>query len=628
MPEDLNDPPRVPEERPRSEWPGIVLRLGVALIVLVGGYVGLAYYLGERVPAGTTVEGVDIGTLSKDGARSVLDDKLADMAATPIVVELEGEEARLEPAEAGLTLDLDETLTGVAGVSFDPRNIWAHLTGDGRAVDLATSVDREALEGALTTASEDLDREPVQASVVLSQGEVKAGLPEDGVQMRVSETANEIEDVWPQSTSLSVDNEVVTADLNAESVEAFVSEYAEPALSDPIVIEVEDEDAKATISPNQLSRLLSVEQVDQDGTPGLQLVLDEAGLAEIVDGALVDVEQSARNATVRLGDQGSPVLVDAVVGTEVDEEAVLAGVRQILKVDESSQGAAAGDSSENTADDAPDDSSQTSARSPDDAGQTASPDGEETVSLDGRTIVVTTSEIEPEITDEQAAKWDFETVMAEFRSEFPTGTDNADRTENIRVGLRYVNGSVVMPGESFSLADTLAPISPDRGYVEAGVIADGRLVKGIGGGLSQVSTTLLNTAWFSGVELNAFTPHSYYISRYPVGREATISVGSIDNVWSNDTKSPIVIQTSIEGDEIVMRFFGDRQYTVETRTGKRRDMTQPDTETDDSEDCLTQGAVEGFTITVARDLIKSGDVVRTDEYTTTYQPSPGVTCRD
>ncbi|MGC1208194.1 MAG: VanW family protein, partial [Ornithinimicrobium sp.] len=355
-------------------------------------------------------------------------------------------------------------------------------------------------------------------------------------------------------------------------------------------------------------------------------VLDEAGLAEIVDGALVDVEQSARNATVRLGDQGSPVLVDAVVGTEVDEEAVLAGVREILRVDESAQGAAAADASDSTAEDAPDDSSQTSGTSADGTEQTGSPDGEDTVSLDGRTIVVTTSEIKPEITDEQASTWDVDSVMAEFRSEFPTGAENADRTENIRVGLRYVNGSVIMPGESFSLADTLAPISPDRGYVEAGVIADGRLVKGIGGGLSQVSTTLLNTAWFSGVELNSFTPHSYYISRYPVGREATISVGAIDNVWTNDTKSPIVIQASIEGDEIVMQFFGDRQYTVETRTGKRRDITEPDTKTDDSEDCLTQGAVEGFTITVARDLIKSGDVVRTDEYTTTYQPSPGVSC--
>ncbi|MGB3259091.1 MAG: VanW family protein [Ornithinimicrobium sp.] len=618
MPEDLHDPPRVPDERPRGEWRGIAVRLAVALVVLVGGYVGLAYYLGDRAPAGTTVEGVDIGTLSEENARSVLDDKLADMATEPVVLQLDGEQTRLDPADAGLALDLERTLRGVSGVSFDPRNMWAHLTGDGRAVDLATRVDRRALEDALTTAAEDLDRDPVQASVVLSRGEVKASPPEGGVAMQVSETADQIEQQWPQSTELTVASAPVAADLSADSVDAFLSEFAEPALSDPIVITVADEDARATITPNQLSRLLSVEQVNRDDDPGLQLVLDDAGLSEIVDGALVGVEQSPQNATVRLSENGRPVLVDAVVGAEVDEDAVLAGVRQILRVDQSSDVAA--DSSESTSDE----SSATTGPAPDDAAQTASLG--DSISMEGRTITATTSEVAPDITDQDAAKWDVDSVMAEFRSEFPTGDENAERTENIRVGLRYVNGSVVMPGASFSLADTLAPISPDRGYVEAGVIADGRLVKGIGGGLSQVSTTLLNTAWFSGVELNSFTPHSYYISRYPVGREATISVGAIDNVWSNDTKSPIVIQTFIEGNEIVMRFFGDRQYTVETRTGERRQITEPDTKTDDSEDCLTQGAVDGFTITVARDLIKAGDVVRTDEYTTTYQPSPGVTC--
>ncbi len=619
MSEDLHDPPRVPQERPRGEWRGIVVRLGVAMIVLVGGYIGLAYYLGERVPSGTTVEGVDIGTLSEESASTVLDDKLADMATEPVVLELDGEETRLDPADAGLTLDFERTLSGVAGVSFDPRNMWAHLTGDGRDVDLATSVDRAALEAALTSAAEDLDRDPVQGSVVLSRGEVRVSPPEGGVSMEVSDTAEQIEQKWPQSTEMTVASAPVAADLSAERVDEFVGDYAEPALSDPIVIKVEDEDATATITPNQLSRLLSVEQVDAEGGPGLQLVLDDAGLSEIVDGALVDVEQSAQDASVRLGDNGRPVLVDAVVGAEVDEEAVLAGVRQILKVDQSAA-AAGGDARESTSDE----SSATTGPGPEDAAQTGSPD--DSVSMEGRTITVTTSEVKPEISDKQAAQWDVDSVMAEFRSEFPTGEENVDRTENIRVGLRYVNGSVVMPGASFSLADTLAPISPDRGYVEAGVIADGRLVKGIGGGLSQVSTTLLNTAWFSGVELNSFTPHSYYISRYPVGREATISVGAIDNVWSNDTRSPVVIQTFIEGNEIVMRFFGDRQYTVETRTGERRKITEPDTKTDDSEDCLTQGAVDGFSITVARDLIKAGDVVRTDEYTTTYQPSPGVTC--
>ncbi len=71
MPDESSDPPTLTQERSRSEWPGIVVRLLVALAVLVGGYLGLAYYLGERVPSGTTVEGVDIGSLSQESARSV-----------------------------------------------------------------------------------------------------------------------------------------------------------------------------------------------------------------------------------------------------------------------------------------------------------------------------------------------------------------------------------------------------------------------------------------------------------------------------------------------------------------------------------------------------------------------------
>ncbi|MGB3684236.1 MAG: VanW family protein [Ornithinimicrobium sp.] len=615
----------VPSEHTRGEWRGIIIRLTVAVLVLGGAYVGLAYYLGDRVPAGTTVEGVDIGTLSQSGATSVLEDKLSDLATEPVVVEVGEESARLEPDQAGLALDLDETLDGVAGVSLDPRTMWAHLTGNGRETTLDTAVDSAQLEQALAQAGEEVNRAPLKAAVVLTQGEVKTTLPEDGVDLDVEASAEEIADQWPGQSVYEAPTTPVPAALNAEQVESFVAEYAEPALSEPVVISVEGEDAKATITPNQLSRLLTVEQVgDAEGEASLQLILDTDGLSNLVGGALVGVEQAPRDATVRLNDLGQPEIVEAMVGKEIDEAAALSGVREILRANElpAEDDGDGADQEQSTADA---DDATASVGGPDSA-QRTSTDESDTVSVQDRTVLVTTTQVRPDIGNAEAREWEVDAVMAEFTSQFPTGADNAGRTENIRVGLRYVNGSVIMPGEQFSLADALAPISRDRGYVEAGVISAGRLVNGIGGGLSQVSTTLLNTAWFAGVELNEFTPHQYYISRYPEGREATISVGTIDNVWTNDTSSPIIIQTFIAGDDIVMRFYGDRQYTVETRTGARTNITQPESKTDDSVDCLTQGPVEGFTITVARDLISSGDVVRTDEYTTTYQPSAGVTC--
>jgi vancomycin resistance protein YoaR len=612
-PEPLPDTPRpepVADEPRRSEWWGIAVRSLLALLVLAGAYVALAYYLGDRIPNGTTVEGVDIGTLDEQSAVEVLEDKLDTLVEQPVSVVVEGSSVEVEPGELGLAPDYEGTVEGVTGLTFDPRNLWASLTGQGRALELRTTVDEDALEGALASVAQELDAEPVQAQVALSRGEVRVVLPEPGVALEVEETAERVADQWPQEPVVEAAVRAVPAALTAEEVETFVADVVEPAVASPVEVVVDE--STATVTPNQLSRLLTVEQQGEGaGDAGLVLLLDEEGLLELVHGGLGDVAQAPRDAAVRLGESGRPEILPARVGAEIDDAAVLLGVREVLQVDDALPQGTESDGEG------------------DEAEATSSPERPEPAAdptVEDRTVTVQTIEVEPEVTDEDADAWQVDAVMAEFRSQFPTGEANEDRTENIRVGLRYVNGSVVMPGEQFSLADTLAPITADRGYVEAGVIVDGRLVDGIGGGLSQVSTTMLNTAWFAGVELNEWTPHSFYISRYPEGREATIAVGLIDNVWTNDTDSPVVVQTRIEGDEIVMRFWGDRQYTVDTTTGPRRDIQEPDSFTDDSPDCLTQTAVEGFTVTVTRTLSRSGDVVREESWTTTYQPSPGVTC--
>jgi vancomycin resistance protein YoaR len=216
--------------------------------------------------------------------------------------------------------------------------------------------------------------------------------------------------------------------------------------------------------------------------------------------------------------------------------------------------------------------------------------------------------------------------MATFSSVFPTYPGNEARTANLRAGVNNVNGTVVMPGQQFSLAAALGEISPESGYVEAPIIVDGRLVQGLGGGLSQISTVVFNAAWFSGVQLDAHTPHSFYIPRYPAGREATLAVPVIDNLWTNDTDTPVVVQSWIEGDSIVMTFLGDRQYDVQTIDGERWDVTTGEAAEDDSPDCVPQTPQDGFTITNVRILLQGGVEVGRDEFTTTYKPSDEITC--
>src|SRR5699024_8060918 len=122
------------------------------------------------------------------------------------------------------------------------------------------------------------------------------------------------------------------------------------------------------------------------------------------------------------------------------------------------------------------------------------------------------------------------------------------------------------------------------------------------------------------------TPHSYYISRYPAGREATLAYPIIDNVWTNDTDTPVVVRSWIAGDQIHMQYLGERQYDVETVDGPRRDVRQPEEHVDDSPECVPQSPAEGFTISNVRILRAGGQEVSRDEFTTTYHPADEVVC--
>lgn len=562
----------LPEEPQRNEWIAILVRTLIAVLVLGGGYYLAAQYLGGRVPNGTQVEGVDIGGLSPEDARSTLESRLEDMAAAPVTVDVEGKDVQVLPEEAGLSLDLDTTLDDITGVSYHPTVLWDRVINEGRDLPLVVTVDRTSLESAVAGVADEVAIEPTEGEVWLNMGEVKSTESEDGRELDVAATAEKIEAVWPQTTTVEGVVKPTEPQLAQAEIDRFVTEVAEPAVAGPITVKVDEETAE--VSPKQIARLLTITEED-DHT--LSMDFDAEGVLEIVSDQIEEATVKPQNAGVVL-DNGTPVVTSARMGRVVDQEALVEEVRKAIEQE-----------------------------------------GEE------RVATVGTTEVEPDITDEDAAKWEM-SQMATFRSTFPGGASNADRTENIRVGLGHVNGTVVMPGETFSLSDVLAPITPERGYVEAGVISGGRLVKGIGGGLSQVSTTVLNTAWDSGVQLDEFHPHSYYIDRYPVGKEATIAIGQLDNRWTNDTDTPIVVQSWIEGSDIVMTFWGDRKYDVETVTGERTNYVQPKTKTDDSENCLPQSPQQGFTITVTRILSQSGSEADRQSYTTTYHPSDKVTC--
>ena len=117
------------------------------------------------------------------------------------------------------------------------------------------------------------------------------------------------------------------------------------------------------------------------------------------------------------------------------------------------------------------------------------------------------------------------------------------------------------------MANAMGEISLDSGYSEALIIFNGQTIKGVGGGVCQVSTTLFRTAFFSGFPIVERHPHAYRVSYYePAGTDATIYDPWPDLKFINDTGNSILIQSRIEGNNLYFDFWGTPDGRIATRT--------------------------------------------------------------
>jgi len=118
----------------------------------------------------------------------------------------------------------------------------------------------------------------------------------------------------------------------------------------------------------------------------------------------------------------------------------------------------------------------------------------------------------------------------------------------------------VEPGQTFSLNGALGPRTTDKGYKLApGIGANLEFEDSVGGGVSQLSTTLFNAVFFGCYADVTHTVHALYISRYPMGREATLNYPSIDNKFRNDSRSGVLIRTFYSGTSVTVALYGNKE---------------------------------------------------------------------
>jgi vancomycin resistance protein YoaR len=170
----------------------------------------------------------------------------------------------------------------------------------------------------------------------------------------------------------------------------------------------------------------------------------------------------------------------------------------------------------------------------------------------------------PEVSTREAKAMGIEDQLSTFTTEHTPGEP---RVTNIHLAADLLDGALVLPDTMFSLNERVGPRTKERGFVNAPVIYEGEFTEDVGGGTSQLATTTFNAAFFAGYPFVEYQPHSFYIDRYPMGREATVSYPAPDLKFRNDTAHPFVIATSYTDSSITVSIYGtkDRREITATR---------------------------------------------------------------
>jgi len=162
---------------------------------------------------------------------------------------------------------------------------------------------------------------------------------------------------------------------------------------------------------------------------------------------------------------------------------------------------------------------------------------------------------QPEIATEQVNDLGIKEIIGIGRSSFAGSP--ANRRHNIAVGAASVNGTIIPPGEEFSLLTILGEIDGENGYKEELVIKGNETIPEFGGGLCQIGTTAFRGALDAGLEITERRNHSYRVSYYePAGTDATIYDPAPDFKFRNDTAHHLLVLTKIQGDDLIYEFWG------------------------------------------------------------------------
>ena len=536
---------------------------------------------------------LEVGGLDRDELEATLAAYGDQRGSEPIRVAADDDEVTTTAAEAGYAFDVEATADAVwrRGRQLNPIAAAAdHVRAFRQSTIIppsdgvgATTVEEWASEVAAT-----LDEEPVHGEVAFDGARVEVTEPEAGREVDREALAEDGARVaaLPGAQEVAAEYAVLEPEHEPEEI-ADLAADAERAVSAPV--HLVRGDAALEFSPEQIGDLLAA-GLDADVEPPED---SPFGIDPDDVDALVDEEQRAAVATDPVDAQifiagGTPEIEPSEDGFAFDPERTAEQLASVAVNEESSDGA------------------------PREA------------ELDGETV-------EPDRTTADAEDLQITEQVSSFTTNHAAGQS---RVVNIQRMADIVSGVLVEPGEEFSINDHVGPRTRAKGFVEGGIILRGEFVDAVGGGVSQFATTFFNAAWFGGYEILEHRPHSYYISRYPMGHEATLDYGSLDVRIRNDSPHGLLITTSYTASSITVSFWGTDWVDVTSSTSGATNVRAPETEyeenpsLDPGEERVIQSGRNGFDVTYRRVLDYHNGGTDEEVYTHRYVPEPRIVERN
>jgi vancomycin resistance protein YoaR len=548
-------------------WPArqVLLVVGLVMAILVAAYVGALVAVGDDIPRGVTVAGVEIGGLTAGEAVERLDETLGPRGSE-FEVSLEGETRKVSAERAGLAFDSSATVATIPERSLNP---WVLINQVGsEEVPPVVVVQQRQLDKAVAALARRVD-DPVRQGVVRYDGlEVVAVEPRPGLALDRAAAAAAIRSGYlVRSDPIDLPVGPVEPEVSAAQVQEVAAGPALEAISAPVTLQIDGQ--TLTVTPEQIAASLSFRASGESLEPTVNVNELRQQLGDVFSA----VGSPARDATFDVS-SGKPVVVPAKNGRGVTDESLRTGLVEAI----------------GSAD---------------------------------RTAELTLERIPADLTTAEAKDLGIKRVISTFTQPFPYA---AYRVTNIGVASKKISGTVLEPGEAFSLNGVVGERTPENGFVKGYIIVGNRLVEDYGGAVSTITTAMWHSAFFAGMTRIEQRAHGFWISRYTPGLEATVSWGNLDLKFRNDTPYGVLITSSVTDTSVTVTMWSTKYWDIDAEFGPRTNPRPAGTVYDSSEGCVAQYGVDGFDITVTRVWSRDGEVKRREPLNTSYSSAPTVIC--